>query len=593
MLRTISALAVLSLAAIAGPASAACKLEKYAELPVTMEGLRPIVPVKINGKDARLIADSGGFFSMLTPGSAARLGLRVGPPPEWLTVRGVNGNAEVGLTTVREFGLVGATIKDVQFLVGGSRTEGEADGTLGENFLTVSDVEFDLANGVIRLFKTVGCGSTPLAYWAADKPYSVIELDEGRRTPNQIVASASVNGTRIKVQFDSGAYRSILSLRAARFGGVGPDSPGVLAGGPEMGVGRQLRDSWIAPFSSFKIGDEEIKNTRLRIGPMELDDVDMLLGADFFLSHRILISRSQGKVYFTYNGGPVFRLERVQAPAPLQDNAAAGPAAGEEAPSQSAAPDADTPKDADGFARRAGALAARGELDRAIADLGQAIRLDPNNPRFLFERSQLQLRARRPAPALADLQAALKIDPHFAPALMLRAERSLTLKDEPAARADFEAAAAADPNLTMRVANIYADHGWFERSLELWDQWISTHARDDRLPDALNGRCWARALWGRDLDKALADCDRAVRMSHVSAFLDSRGLVHLRLGHYDLAIADYTAALKDSPRQAWSLYGRGLAELRRGDKALGDADIKAAAAIAPDLPEQAKKLGIA
>jgi hypothetical protein len=34
----------------------------------------------------------------------------------------------------------------------------------------------------------------------------------------------------------------------------------------------------------------------------------MLLGADFFLSHRILISDSQKKVYFTYNGGPVFNV---------------------------------------------------------------------------------------------------------------------------------------------------------------------------------------------------------------------------------------------------------------------------------------------
>ena len=176
---------------------------------------------------------------------------------------------------------------------------------------------------------------------------------------------------------------------------------------------------------------------------------------------------------------------------------------------------------------------------------------------------------------------------------MSRASRSLSLKDEAAARADFEAAVAADPNVAMSVATIYAEQGWFERSLELWDQWIAAHAHDDRLPDALNGRCWARALWGRDLDKALADCNRAVSTSRISSFLDSRGLVHLRLGQYDQAIADYTVALKDNPRQAWSLYGRGLAELRKGDKAQGDADIKAAAAIAPNLPERAKKLGIA
>ena len=48
-----------------------------------------------------------------------------------------------------------------------------------------------------------------------------------------------------------------------------------------------------------------------------------------------------------------------------------------------------------------------------------------------------------------------------------------------------------------------------------------------RSPSA--GRCWARALTGRDLDKALADCDRALRLApKTPEFLDSRGLVHLR-----------------------------------------------------------------
>jgi hypothetical protein len=32
----------------------------------------------------------------------------------------------------------------------------------------------------------------------------------------------------------------------------------------------------------------------------------MLLGADFFVSHRIYVSNAQHKMYFTYNGGPVF-----------------------------------------------------------------------------------------------------------------------------------------------------------------------------------------------------------------------------------------------------------------------------------------------
>ena len=32
----------------------------------------------------------------------------------------------------------------------------------------------------------------------------------------------------------------------------------------------------------------------------------MLIGADFLRAHRVLVSHSQRKMYFTYLGGPVF-----------------------------------------------------------------------------------------------------------------------------------------------------------------------------------------------------------------------------------------------------------------------------------------------
>ena len=38
----------------------------------------------------------------------------------------------------------------------------------------------------------------------------------------------------------------------------------------------------------------------------------MLLGIDFFLSHRIYISKAQSKMFVTYNGGTVFALNRVE-----------------------------------------------------------------------------------------------------------------------------------------------------------------------------------------------------------------------------------------------------------------------------------------
>ncbi|HZZ89509.1 MAG TPA: hypothetical protein VFE13_14360, partial [Caulobacteraceae bacterium] len=66
-----------------------------------------------------------------------------------------------------------------------------------------------------------------------------------------------------------------------------------------------------------------------------------------------------------------------------------------------------------------------------------------------------------------------------------------------------------------------------------------------------------------------------------------------RLGHPELAIADYDRVLKRYPKTSWSLYGRAVAEARLAQIAASEADFAAAAALAPKLAEHAKRLGIA
>jgi hypothetical protein len=91
--------------------------------------------------------------------------------------------------------------------------------------------------------------------------------------------------------------------------GVTPDTAGVIAGGCTTGLGRKSVDSWIGPFESFAIGNEIIRDPKLRFAPVreQLAGLPpMLLGADFLRAHRVLIARSQGKMYFTYAGGTVF-----------------------------------------------------------------------------------------------------------------------------------------------------------------------------------------------------------------------------------------------------------------------------------------------
>ena len=584
--------ALVALGLAAGPASADCKLDRLAELPVTMSGLSPIVPAKVNGIDAHLIADSGAFFSLLTPSAAERFKLHVGPAPSWLTVRGVNGDAHVSATTVQDLAVLGVTLHKIDFLVGGPQFEREADGLLGENLLGVADVEFDLANGVIRIFKAEGCQGAVPAYWAYGKPYSVISITPSTLTEREIEGTAYVNGARIGVAFDTGSPMSILTLQGARRAGVNPNGAGVQPAGLAGGLGRRAVQSWLAPVDSFKIGDEEIKNTRLRIGGIELRDVDMLLGADFFLSHRIYVSRSQNKLYFTYNGGPVFRLDRAPETQAEQQTPPPGAAAGA-APDAVGTPDPDEPKDAAGYTRRAAAFMARQNFARAIADYTRAIELEPKDPEHLFDRAVARLRNRQPDLALADFDQCLKLKPDNLDALMSRGNLRLARKDIDGAKADYDAAIAISPGTAPYIGEAYGEALQFEAAVSMYDRLIAAPPKDMELATALNNRCWARALWGKDLDKALADCDAALKLKPAMAGArDSRGLVHLRLGQFGEAIEDYDASLKANPKLAWSHYGRGLAELKSGKTAEGNADLKAAEEAQPGFAAYAKRFGV-
>lgn len=121
-------------------------------------------------------------------------------------------------------------------------------------------------------------------------------------------------------------------------------------------------------------------------------------------------------------------------------------------------------------------------------------------------------------------------------------------------------------------------------------------------PAALSNRCWARVVANQDIDKAQIDAKEALRLKpkFVDA-LNCSGLINLRLGHFDMAIADYDELLdirEDFNRggggnwntpTAW--YGRGLAEMQRHNEAAAVLDLAVAKAIVPEIVEQFEGYG--
>jgi tetratricopeptide (TPR) repeat protein len=114
---------------------------------------------------------------------------------------------------------------------------------------------------------------------------------------------------------------------------------------------------------------------------------------------------------------------------------------------------------------------------------------------------------------------------------------------------------------------------------------------------ALTERCRALAFAGSDLPLALADCNEALKHAVKSSpffasTINSRALVMLRLGRYDKSIADFDASLKIDAKDAFSLYGRGVAENRVNQASAAEADMKKARDLSPIIADKFAKSGL-
>ena len=285
----------------------------------------------------------------------------------------------------------------------------------------------------------------------------------------------------------------------------------------------------------------------------------------------------------------------------------------------------DNAKDTDARRWKIDILLRAGKGDLAMAETDAAISLDPKSAAAHNQKGDVLRFLGRAAEAQAQFDAALDLN-HTAAGYLSHA--SAWPRSENAARLkDVEEALKLDPdNETARDALAYdeAVAGQFDQAIAHVNESIArdpdsvgprttrafiyaragktdlavadmdwTRAHIEETASALNAICYDQAMWNLSLEKALADCDKAVSLSpRSSAILDSRAFVLFRLGRTDEALRDYALVLKLAPREANSLYGRGLAELQKGQVNEGRADLEAARRLQPRIDETFASYGV-
>jgi clan AA aspartic protease (TIGR02281 family) len=561
-----------------------CQLKDYGTLPVEMVGGHATTVVKINGSNTRFALDTGAFYNIMSKASASSLGLRLRPAPFDFRITGVGGDANAQITHVKEFGILGTTLDNIDFIVGGTDA---GYGLLGANLLDFADLEIDLAHGKLTLFKVDHCDNLPLAYWSKDGNYNVADIvPSNSSVDRRTFLNITINGKQVRALIDSGAFATVLSRRAAERVGIDLNAPDVKAGVSGIGVGGKPVKTWTVRIDAFSVGTETIHHSQMQVidGQFGSDDTDILLGIDFLLAHHMFIANSENKAYFTYNGGRVFTF--AEAPSD-SDKSDAGTAANGNDAAQKTAPD---------YALSGEAHLSRGEPKAAVADLDEAIRMAPDQATYYVARARAHAADSQPDAALTDLDKSLSLDPKNVDALLLRAQLRFMHNDRTGATADVTAASALAPAASTQarlIASLYVQLDQPAAALPILDEWIRLHTNDAMLGSVLNERCWARGLSNQMLDDALKDCRKAIKRDGENpAYLDSLGMVQLRLGHYPESITAYELATAQNPHSAWSRYGLGLAKIRSGQTDAGKADLIAARTLNPEIEALAAKYGL-
>jgi tetratricopeptide (TPR) repeat protein len=197
------------------------------------------------------------------------------------------------------------------------------------------------------------------------------------------------------------------------------------------------------------------------------------------------------------------------------------------------------------YVNRVMAYALKGNLDKALADANEAIRLDPGNAMAFTNRGFVYEFNDDPTRALADFNEAIRLDPSNALALNNRGE-------------------------------IYAERGEYTSAIQNYSEAIRIQPE---FPAALTNRARVYFATGA-LDQALDDYSHTIKLEQNDAGTwTNRGTVYLAKGERDSAIADFGEAIRLDPRSVSAFSNRGNAYLGKRDYERAIADYEKALAI--------------
>ncbi len=249
----------------------------------------------LNGTTADFVLDTGAERTVVALQAADALGIA---RDEWIStdMQGAGGQDRRRLGRPRTLSLGGIALRrhtvaqdnsvvigPVQDVVDGHKVAG----LLGQDYLSLFDLDLDAAAGTVKLYGVAGCSGSFLPW-----PGHPVALPASRPVRNILVLSVRVAGQMLTAELDTGASNSVIMA-------PGMARLGLTAGGPDhvRGFGTGSVVAREQPFM-MQVGSLKPAEAKLVVSPFHaLRSVDMLLGADWLMTRRVWISWATNQVF--------------------------------------------------------------------------------------------------------------------------------------------------------------------------------------------------------------------------------------------------------------------------------------------------------
>ena len=239
------------------------------------------------------------------------------------------------------------------------------------------------------------------------------------------------------------------------------------------------------------------------------------------------------------------------------------------------------------------AFADKGELDRAIRDFDQAININPDFAEVFYNRGIAFADKGELDRAIRDFDQAIKLKPDYAKAFNNRGVAFGKKGEHYPAIRDFDDALKLKPDFAEALnnrGNAFVGKGELDRAIRDFDDALKLKPG---FAGAFSNRGNAFAKKG-ELDRAISDFDDALDLdSDAVEALNNRGIAFGKKGKLDRAISDFDDALKLDSDNAEIHNNRGNAFAGLGEFDLAIRDFDQAIKIKPNFAAAFNNRGLA